>query len=56
MLRAGLEAGDLDEADVAAMESRTRTGRPLGDERFTAAHEAATGRRLKPGRPGRRAR
>jgi putative transposase len=52
MLRHGLEAGDLDEAETAAMERRLRTGRPLGDEAFVAALEAATGRSLKPNKPG----
>jgi len=56
MLRHGLEAGDLDEEQAAAIERSTRTGRPLGDEAFVAELEAATGRSLKPGKPGRRKR
>jgi len=52
MLRHGLEAGDIDEADVVAIESRMRTGRPLGSEGFVATLEAGTGRALGPQKRG----
>jgi len=52
MLRHGLEAGDLGAEEAAAIERRLRTGRPLGDEAFVAALETATGRSLKPNKPG----
>ena len=60
MLRHGLEAGDLTAEAAAAFdaveafEAHARTGRPLGDEGFVAALEAATGRRLERRKPGRR--
>ncbi len=47
----------LAEADETAALERFRshagTGRPLGDAAFLARLEAETGRRLRPGRPGR---
>ena len=52
MLRHGLEAGDLDEADAAAIEAHIRTGRPRGSEAFVEALEAKTGRALKRRKPG----
>ncbi len=56
MLRHGLEAGDLDEEAVAAIERHARTGRPYGDPSFVAALETATGRGLMPKKPGRKRR
>jgi putative transposase len=55
MLRIGLEAGDLPPEAEAAIEAHQRTGRPWGDAAFMAALEQATGRRLAPQRPGRKA-
>ena len=55
MLRHGLEAGDVAAAEEAAIEAGIRTGRPLGDEAFVAKLEASTGRGLKPGKRGPRA-
>ena len=52
MLRHGLEAGDLDEAEVAAIEAHMRTGRPRGSEAFVGALETRTGRALKRRKPG----
>jgi putative transposase len=52
MLRHGLEAGDLSEEEAAPLEASLRTGRPLGDEAFVEALEAATGRTLKRRKPG----
>ena len=52
MLRHGLEAADLDEAEVAAIEAHMRTGRPRGDEAFVEALETRTGRALKRRKPG----
>jgi putative transposase len=52
MLRHGLEAGDLADGQVEAIEAHARTGRPLGGEAFVAGLEAATGRRLKRRKPG----
>ncbi|MEG3148682.1 transposase [Sphingomonas sp. ZT3P38] len=52
MLRHGLEAGDVSPEEEAAIEARIRTGRPLGDEAFVEALEAASGRQLKPLRRG----
>jgi REP-associated tyrosine transposase len=52
MLRDGLEAGDREEEEAAAIEAHIRTGRPRGSEAFIAALEAKTGRALKRGRPG----
>ena len=56
MLRHGLEAGDLDEAEVAAIEAHMRPGRPRGDEAFIEALEARTKRALKRRKPGRKPR
>ncbi len=42
-----------EEAAVARFRSHAGTGRPLGDTAFLARLEAETGRRLRPGRPGR---
>ncbi|MDB5702997.1 MAG: transposase [Sphingomonas bacterium] len=53
MLRHGLEAGDMAPDEAAAIESRLRTGRPLGDEAFVDALEIASGRALKPLKRGR---
>ena len=52
MLRHGLEAGDLSEEQVAAIEAHMRTGRPRGSEAFVGALETATGRPLKRRKPG----
>jgi len=52
MLRHGLEAGEMDAAEEAAIEARMRTGRPLGNEAFVEAMELATGRALKPQKRG----
>ena len=52
MLRHGLEAGDLDEDQVAAIEAHMRTGRPLGSEAFIESLEASTARALKRRKPG----
>ncbi len=52
MLERGLEAGDLDGQEIAAVEAHERTGRPLGDAAFVASLEAQTGRRLKRRKPG----
>jgi putative transposase len=52
MLRQGLEAGDLSEAEAAAIEAHSRTGRPRGREAFVAGLEALTGRTLKRRKPG----
>ena len=47
LLRIGLEAMD-DPADVAAIEARMRTGRPLADPDWIAAMEARMERKLGP--------
>jgi len=52
MLRHGLEAGDMSEAESAAIESHVRTGRPRGGDAFIAALEAGTGRVLGRRKPG----
>ncbi|MFC3231516.1 transposase [Marinibaculum pumilum] len=52
MLRHGLEAGDLPEAEVAVLEAHQRTGRPLGDDAFIARLERETGRHLRKRKPG----
>jgi putative transposase len=52
MLRHGLEAGDLEDEEIAAIEAHARTGRPRGNEAFVAALEARTGRGLKRRKPG----
>jgi putative transposase len=54
MLEQGLEAGDG--PTDAVIEAHSRTGRPLGDDSFLARLEAATGRALRPRRPGRKPR
>ena len=56
MLRHGLEAGDLGEEEVAAIERHMRTGRPRGSEAFVGALESRTGRALKPRKRGRKPR
>jgi putative transposase len=56
MLRHGLEAADLSDADAANIERHERTGRPWGDLAFLDRLEALTGRTLKPQRPGRKKR
>jgi hypothetical protein len=38
----------------AAIEARFRTGWPLGSDEWLAAMERKAGRRLRPGRPGRK--
>lgn len=48
-------SGDLAEDDDV-IERHSRTGRPLGTEAFVKRLEAATGRSLAPGLPGRRGR
>jgi putative transposase len=52
MLGRGLEAGDMDEKDVLAIEAHMRTGRPRGGEAFIEALEARSGRPLKRRKPG----
>ena len=52
MLRHGLEAGDLSDDEVVAIEAHMRTGRPRGSEAFIGALEARTGRTLKRRKPG----
>jgi putative transposase len=52
MLRHGLEAGDLDDEDAAAIEAHIRTGRPRGDAAFIAALEEWSGRDLRRRKPG----
>jgi putative transposase len=55
LLRYGAELGDADAAGVAlaeAIETRLRTGRPLGAEDWIARQEQALGRTLHPQRPG----
>jgi len=42
------------EAALERLRRHTRTGRPLGDDNFLDCAELATGRELRPGRPGRR--
>ena len=54
MLRHGLEAGDLAEEEIAAIEAHARTGRPRGGIAFITALEARTGRSLKRRKPGRK--
>ena len=55
MLSQGLEAGDLDEGEAAAIEAHSRTGRPRGSDGFLAMLEAKTGRALRRRKPGRKA-
>jgi putative transposase len=55
MLRHGLEAGAVDdagEAMIEAVEARLRTGRLLGADEWIARQEAASGRKLTPGKRG----
>lgn len=52
MLAHGLEAGDMDDAEAAAIEAHIRTGRPRGGEAFVEALERQTGRTLKRRKPG----
>ena len=55
MLRHGLEAGGIGEEgeDVADLiEARLRTGRPLAAQDWIERQEAATGRRMRPAKPG----
>jgi len=52
MLRRGLEAGDMPEEEVAAIETHIRTGRPRGSLSFVEELEARTGRTLKRRKPG----
>jgi putative transposase len=54
MLEQGLEASDGSAGQ--AIEAHSRTGRPWGDEAFLERLEAATGRSLRPRRPGRKPR
>src|SRR3954462_3918980 len=44
MLRQGLEAGDIGDEEIEAIEAHARTGRPRGGEAFVAALERQTGR------------
>ena len=52
MLRHGLEAGDLEDEEIAAIEAHARTGRPRGGEAFLSALETQTGRSLRRRKPG----
>ena len=52
MLRRGLEAGDMDPKDEAAVETHQRTGRPWGDAGFVERLEVETGRALARRKPG----
>lgn len=55
MLRLGLEAGASGadgEAVSEAIEARLRTGRPLAAAEWIAHQEAATGRSMRPAKPG----
>ena len=45
---------DNDSAAFAALRATETTGRALGSSEFVAALERATGRRLRPQRPGRK--
>jgi putative transposase len=56
MLRHGLEAGDLADEAVAAIEAHQRTGRPWGGASFIERLEEMTGRTLKRQKPGPRPR
>jgi putative transposase len=53
--RQALEIGGREEALAARIREATRTGRPMGDEGFCREMERNTGRRLMPGKRGRRA-
>jgi putative transposase len=46
--------GGLGEEDLEALRRHARTGRPLGSERFVESLEARLGRRLRPGKRGRK--
>lgn len=48
-------AGDADAGIVESLRLHTRTGRPLGTDRFLGRLERSLGRTLKPRRPGRKA-
>ena len=52
----GFLKGGLETAELKAMRSHERTGRPLGDATFIGRLEAVTGRTLALRRPGRRPR
>jgi putative transposase len=52
MLRHGLEAGDLEDEEIAAIEAHARIGRPRGSEAFVTRIETQTGRRLQRRKPG----
>ena len=52
MLHMGLEAGDLEESAVTAIEAHVRTGRPRGSDAFLRALEERTGRTLRRRKPG----
>ena len=52
MLAHGLEAGDMGDAEAAAIEAHIRTGRPRGGDAFVEALERRTGRPLKRRKPG----
>ena len=55
MLRHGAELADAgveEEALAEAIEARLRTGRPLAADEWLERQEAATGRALRPGKPG----
>lgn len=47
-------AGGLSDDEAEALRRHERTGRPLGGEAFVEGLEKALGRRLRPGRPGRK--
>ena len=42
------------DTELDALRRHERTGRPLGGTRFVAELEEGLGRRLRPGKPGRR--
>jgi putative transposase len=50
----GFLAGGLRERDADDLRRHERTGRPLGDSRFLAELEERLGRRLRPGKRGRK--
>ena len=55
LLKYGVGAGGVDAAGaeaLAAIETRLRTGRPLGPEQWIARHEQAMDRKLAPQRRG----
>jgi putative transposase len=49
---ADLVEGEIDRLAFAALRANEGTCRPLGSDEFVAAVERATGRRLRPARPG----